>query len=119
MLKDLLNDVCKEYSEKEKAAFKLSYDASIPSLYNDPCLAKHCIPTLQQILKEKLSLSYSFTNASEDFALVSRLVPTIYFNVGTGPTPDSCGNHNPKVTYNEDAIPYAMSALAGAVLAFR
>ena len=119
ILKDLLYDVCREYSEKEKAGFELNYDASIPSLYNDPGLAERCIPTLQQILKEKLSLSYSFTNASEDFALVSRSVPTVYFNVGTGPAPDSCGNHNPRVTYDEDAIPYAMSALAGAVLAFQ
>ena len=49
---------------------------------------------------------------SEDFSVLSQLVPSVLFWVGTGSQEEGYpyGGHNPRVTFSEDMIP-VMSAI--------
>ncbi|MCD7948041.1 MAG: M20 family metallopeptidase [Oscillospiraceae bacterium] len=52
---------------------------------------------------------------SEDFAFIAERVPSVFFAIGAGgddPAYRLATNHNPKVIYNEDCMPYGAAALA-------
>ena len=57
------------------------------------------------------------TTASEDFAAISDQVPSSYFMIGAKDDSDTVyAHHNPKVCFNEQALPVAAAAYACAAL---
>ena len=53
-------------------------------------------------------------NGSEDFSCVASRVPSVFFGLGTGSPQEGyhCPSHNPKVLFNEEALPYGAAAYA-------
>ncbi len=92
----------------------------LPVLRNDPELCRQIAAYLASVLGEDMvSTQPQRLSASEDFSLVAKQVPTLYMTIGTGTPEDGyCyGNHNPKVLYDEKALPFGAAAYAAAALA--
>lgn len=80
--------------------------SDVPSIYADPAMMEQCIGYLNE-LSDAFTLDYDYlVTASDDFARVAELVPSIFLAVGAAPEDPSqvYPNHNPNVIFNEDCI---------------
>ena len=120
-IKDKVNEIFKKLEEKYNCKININYLTSIYPLYNDEMLVEKIKPELDKNLGDMVDYTYDYLPASEDFSIVATKVPTVYLNVGTGLKEDGYiySNHNPKVTYNEDAIPYAVCAFVSLAFAIK
>lgn len=117
-----------EISENIACAFRaqaeVAFDSDCPSLLNDGEVSDK----MQKILVSNLGKEKVFTSAeisknsklssgSEDFAFISRKVPSVMMGLSAGSVKDGFEYplHNPKVTFDKDAISYgaAVYYLAG------
>ena len=92
------------------------FPAGCPALINDASLRQAALPVLQPLLKD-LFLPVSQgggTAGSEDFAVISRAVPSLMLALAAGDP--GVGLHHPAVTFDEAALPYGAAALAALAL---
>lgn len=87
--------------------------------FNDPDLFKAIFPCLKETLGEKRVTVYSEPMAfSEDFSFYSTLtgVPEFFMLLEAGSMGEVKPLHNPQVTFNEDAMPFGMTAMISSAL---
>lgn len=96
-----------EYTAKTfGATAELEVLSDVPSIYNNLEMLEECLGYLSELDADfTMRPNYRFT-ASDDYARVSDLVPSIYLSIGAAPTDPSkiFPNHNPKVEFNEDCL---------------
>ena len=112
-LRKRLVEICEGTAQTLRAQAQVEWQAQVPPLYNDPALVKD---TLGWLLETGIDANdhVERLSASEDFSLVSELVPTVYLNIGSGLPGDgyAYGNHHPAVVYDEAILPVGAAALA-------
>ena len=83
------------------------YGEGVPPMINDAKLTTELIGYIDDMLGEGTSRRMARITASEDFSLVSQLVPSVLLWVGTGSPEEGYpySVHNPRVTFNEEVIP--------------
>lgn len=111
----------REVTEGIGAAFRVKTE--IEELTNIPMVCcedrrNRKFARLFQSMSEELKVVSGFhTTASEDFALYAQEVPSSYFVVGAQAEGEKIyAHHNPKVCFNEKALPIAAAAYAGVAL---
>lgn len=96
-----------EYTAKSfGAAAELEVISDIPSIISNPDMIEQCAGYIK-----KLDYGFKFVpdhraTASDDYAMVSELVPSIFLNVGAAPEDPAkkFPNHNPRVEFNENCL---------------
>lgn len=91
---------------------------NVPSVVCNPALNEELIGCLKEMDPKLNTLPVFHVMGSEDFAFISEKVPSSYFTVGAAVEEESerYGQHNPKVRFNEDALPTAAAAYTCAAL---
>ncbi len=87
----------------------------MPPMYNHPDMVG-CVPGyLKELLGETNVVQLFERGGTEDFTAVAELVPSIYVNLGTGhEAGPEITHHNPKILFNEDALPLGTAVYAHA-----
>lgn len=104
-----------EYTAKAFAAeAEIKVLSDVPSIYVDKSLLEDCLKYIGE-------LDYNFNyktdylvTASDDYARISELVPSIFIAIGAGPYEKEkvYPNHNPNVIFNEDCLPIGSAIFA-------
>lgn len=116
-LKERLETVSVSVGTAFRANTDVSFPAGCPSLVNDTELRKRAKTLLPGILGQDRLMavdSPSGTAGSEDFAVISRTVPSLMLALAAG----DCGYplHHPKVIFDEAVLPVGSATLAGLAL---
>ncbi|MBE6038843.1 MAG: amidohydrolase [Anaerofustis stercorihominis] len=86
-----------------------------PPLLSEKVLTKQLVSFMNELDIPGLSgIGNTFSNASEDFAVIAEMIPTCYMDLSAG-YDDERGDislHNPRVRLNEDILPIGSSAYA-------
>lgn len=105
-----------EISRHTAAAFRgettVSFPAGCPSLVNDEALRNSLkIPLKTALGSDRVLVvdSPSGTAGSEDFAVISRRVPSVMLALAAGDP--GVALHHPKICFDENALPYGTAAL--------
>lgn len=91
--------------------------SSNPSLKNDPALCEKIAPYLSEIQGLLVRETSAPSTASEDFALISEKVPTMYMFFGVG-NKAAAPNHNAKAIFAEDKMYLGSAAMALAAVKY-
>ncbi len=115
---DFLLERVMQIAEHIAAAFRatitIEREHTIPAPYNDPDLTDRYAEYAREILgDEMVILTDKAMGAGDDFAHVTDTVPGALLNLGFGSRGEGyvTGGHNPKVIFNEDALPYGTAVL--------
>lgn len=109
-----------EYTAKSfGATAQIKVLSDVPSIYVNPELLETCINYIDEMGYDFNYMKDYIVTASDDYARVSELVPSIFLAIGAGPYEKDkvYPNHNPNVIFNEDCLP--MGAAIFAQCAFR
>jgi metal-dependent amidase/aminoacylase/carboxypeptidase family protein len=81
-------------------------------MVNDESLTEEITGYIDELLGAGTTYEIPRMTGSEDFSVISEKVPSLLLWVGTGSEEEGYpyGVHNPKVTFNEDAI-HKMAAI--------
>lgn len=98
-----------------RAAAEVEFTSSTPTTYNDPALSARVVAWLQELAGDaRVSQRSLHVKGSDDFAYYCEKVPSVMYHVGMGTREDGYteGLHNPKVRFDERALPYGAAAFA-------
>lgn len=84
---------------------------SLEGLYNDPVLCEQIGAYLSELLEDDFYEEKIPATASDDFAIISHKVPTMYIMMGVGHE-GAPKVHDPKVVFEEDQLYRGSAALA-------
>jgi len=96
------------------AEAELEILSDVPSIYANPEMMTECIGYLNE-LTDTFTYDYDYlVTASDDYARIAELVPSIFLAIGAAPEdPDQTyPNHNPNVIFNEDCLPLGAAIFA-------
>ena len=114
-----LQEVCTGTAAVFGGTAQVSWISQVPPLICDPQITGEMVSYLQELPIPGLQcLGGTKASASEDFALVAEQVPSTFLYVSAGFL-DERGDavaHNPKVQFNEDALPMGAAGLAHCAL---
>lgn len=109
---DFLQQRVECIAEHIAAAFRgsveFAYEHSQPAPYNNPALTDEYAAYLTELLGEdQVVVTDKAIGAGDDFARVTDMVPGALLNLGFGSREEgyNCPGHNPRVLYNEAALP--------------
>lgn len=115
--RDFMKQRLVEISESVAKTFRATCEVSfigqgVPPMENQEVLTKALTGYIDDLLGAGTTYNIRRMTGSEDFALVSQVVPSTLLWVGTGSPEEGYpyGVHHPKVTFNED-VAYKMSAI--------
>lgn len=88
--------------------------SDVPSIVVDAPLLDQCIGYIQETDLNPVINSEYLVTASDDFARVSELVPSVFLAIGARPYEDELyyPNHNSNVIFNEDCLPFGAAIFA-------
>lgn len=116
-LREYLKERIETVSSSVAAAFRakshLSFPSACPSLVNDPNVrdrAKNMLPQRLGSSRVLVVDAPSGTAGSEDFAVISRTVPSLMLAVAAGDSPFPL--HHPQVVFDESVLPVGAAVLA-------
>jgi amidohydrolase len=99
-----------------RAGCTVCIDKNYPVTVNDPALTAAMLPTLQRVAGEARVLLVPKVTGSEDFSYFQRLVPGLFYFVGTVPEgqdpAQAPSNHSPKFSVDERALLLGLRTLA-------
>lgn len=119
--KDLRNKLFRRFQEVIEytaktfgAEAKLDILSDVPSIYVNPEMLQECIGYIKNLDYDFTYNSEYLITASDDYAKVSELVPSVFFAIGAKPAEDEkfYPNHNPNVIFNEDCLPIGAAIFA-------
>ena len=126
-IKERICTIPKCVAEAFRAKAEVTFDSGCPALLNDTSLSDDVTEYMKALLGEnkafsvpeleqKFGSSGSKTSGSEDFAYVSRKVPSVMVAMAAGHPKDGCTYplHHPQVRFDEAALPYGAAAYAAA-----
>ena len=108
--KKRFEEISKGTASSFRCECEIKYTSGCPSLINNPDLLEKTIDNLSEILGKENVITIKDTRSkvqgSEDFAYISQAVPSVSVAIAAGCTKDgySYPLHNPKVTFDEDAL---------------
>ncbi len=105
-IKTRLLDICKKTASAFRAEADVIFKNSCPTLINDEALCEKAYNALKDIkvIKGSDLNSAIKSSGSEDFAYISHKVPSVMIALSAGNSKHPL--HNPKVMFDEDALPY-------------
>lgn len=115
-----MREICEGVCSTFRATCDIDFiGGGIPPMVNDNALAEEIGGYIDDMLGAGTTYHIERMTGSEDFSVFSQKVPSALFWFGTGSTEQgyAYGVHDPRVTFNEDAIP--MMAAVYAESAFR
>ena len=128
-LRKRIEEISNSVSLAQKCRSTIDFTSSCPSLINDKEVVKcaeECLKSLynskENSLKSSLIFASNFpspfSQASEDFSYISRVVPSVLIGISAGKISDGflCGLHSPKTDFDERALPYGASIYASLAL---
>lgn len=107
-LRDRVVHIAEHIAEAFRGSVEIRTEHAMPAPYNNPELTDEYISYLKDLLgSEQVVVTDKPMGAGDDFAYVSDEVPGALLNLGFGSRAEgyTCPGHNPKVMYNEDALP--------------
>lgn len=110
-MKEILEGVEKMFNVK--ATFENLFPP-VPAVYNDPNLTKEMIKYVEELGVNAYKIDG--IPGSEDFAFISAKVPSFFINLGAKVKGNEYSNHNPKVLFNEDCIPYGIASFVNCAI---
>lgn len=120
-IKARIEEIAKYTAKAFRAKAKIKFDGGCPSLLNDEKLSSLALQTAKALLRENVFSSAEMGNSeekggSEDFAYISREVPSVMLALSAGNSKDGYKYplHHPKARFDENAL-YIGSALYAAV----
>jgi amidohydrolase len=89
-----------------------------PPVVNNEKITKVAASILNKILPDSIIINDYRTMVSEDMALFLQIIPGCYFLVGAlvNQIGGNYGHHNPRFNFDEEALPIAVSVMAGTTL---
>ncbi|MGI5888180.1 MAG: M20 metallopeptidase family protein [Oscillospiraceae bacterium] len=117
--REFLKNRVKEISENVAAAFrgkaKVEFVYGIGAAYNNPELCEAVAASASKVVGEDM-VSETFDNVgTEDFAAVTKLVPSVYIQIGAGSAAgENITQHNPKIIFDEKILPIGAAVYAQA-----
>jgi len=96
------------------ASAEIEVLSDVPSIIVDPGMMEQCITYIKEM---DAALTYDcdyLVTASDDFARITELVPSIFLAIGAAPEDPGqfYPNHNPNVIFNEDCLPIGAAIFA-------
>ena len=124
-LKERITHISQGIAAAFRASATVEFSQECPSLKNDSALCQLALEALPKTLGEYAVLSAgpldkNGVGGSEDFAYVSREVPSVMLSLAAG-SPDKGHKyplHHPKVTFDENALPVGAAALASLAVSY-
>ena len=115
-LKERVVEICAGISTAYRVTASATFPTGCPSLINDKALRDQAKDLLSETLQDRFFevTPPSGTAGSEDFAFISRTVPSLMLAISAGDSPYPL--HHPKVIFDEKCLPYGTAALATMVL---
>lgn len=113
-VKERLTAIAEGAASVFRGEAKVKFTSGCPSLYNDPELVKFAGKVLPELPETTaFVLSESKGGGSEDFAYISRKIPSLMINLAAGSPEEgySYPQHHPKVCFNEDCMVPGAAAL--------
>lgn len=98
---------------------EVSMPTYAPSCTNDPALTNEIKGYIEETIGADMILPFEFqVMGSEDFAFISNKVPSVFVALATGSPKEGYKYpvHNPNVRFDEDAIPYGISAYVASAI---
>ena len=124
-LKERISVVSKGIAAAFRATAEVTFDSGCPALLNNKALSDDAARYMKELLGENMAFSVpeleqkfgstgSKTTGSEDFAYVSRKVPSIMAALAAGHPKDGYTYplHHPQVRFDETALPFGAAAYA-------
>ena len=127
-MKTRLTEIAAGIGAAFRAEATVRFTNGCPSLYNDPAMVKSAAKYMKELLGEtgafsaddiaRASGGASKSSGSEDFACVSRCVPSVMLALAAGSPRRGHTNplHHPMVTFDESALPAGSTVYAYAAL---
>ena len=122
-VRDFLKKRLKETAEAIAAAYrgsaKVEFAYQVPPCICEPEMTKEFKGYAEEITGGALELTeLPRLQGSEDFALISQEVPSVFFTLGADfPGKETVTmQHNPAVLFNEDAMPWGTALYAGCAI---
>lgn len=113
-----IREVAKGTAQVYGGTAELEVLSEVPPLICDPAMAEEMAGYVSGLIPNAIAHSGITSNASEDFAIIAEKVPSVYLHLSAG-FPDEREQyslHNPKVRFNEDALPMGATIYAGCAL---
>lgn len=111
-IREVAEGVAKVYGGRAE----LEVLSAVPPLVCDRALTEEMVSYVPELgIPGATPHAGIFASASEDFAVVADKVPSVFMHISAG-FPDERGQypaHNPKVLFNEDALPMGAAIYAG------
>ncbi len=116
-LKERIECIASALAQAYRLNQEVSFPAGCPALQNDEKLRTCAEKVLSRVLKDRVLLvdTSDKIGGSEDFALISRNVPSLMLALAAGNS--SYPLHHPKAEFDEDCLPFGSAALAALALA--
>ena len=112
-------EICEGVCKTFRATCDIDFiGEGIPPMINDNALAEEIGGYIDDMLGKGTTYHIERMTGSEDFSVFSPHVPCALFWFGTGSTEEgyAYGVHDPRVTFNEDAIPMMAAVYAEAAI---
>ena len=121
-LHKMLPEKIRRISENTAEAFgctaQVDFQVYSESLYNDPGVTKQGLSSAEKVLGEGNAVQAEQQMIAEDFSFYSRLVPSVFFNIGARVEEDEKVRplHSDEILFDERAIETGASVLVQTVL---
>lgn len=118
--KNRMTHMARRMANTFRAEAEVDFDAGCPTLINDAQLVKQAEKSLPLLLGEEKVLTAEKLSrtargsGSEDFAYISQQVPALMLALAAGQKSKghSYPTHHPKVTFDEESLPYGAAVYA-------
>ena len=125
-IKKRLTEISQGIAKSFYAKAKIFFQGGCPSLYNDGKASEFALKTAKELLGEECVFASSdlptgkSVNGSEDFAYISREVPSIMIAVTAGEKKKGYEYplHHPKAKFDEEVLPIACALYTGLALSW-
>ena len=117
--------IAKCVAEAFRASAEITFDSGCPALLNDKALSENITASVKALLGEEKAFSVpeleqkfgsagTKSSGSEDFAYISREVPSVMVALAAGHPKDGCTRplHHPEVRFDESALPFGAAVYA-------
>lgn len=111
--KDRLIQIAKQTADVFRAEAEVEFlHEGIPAMRNDTILLQDTKEYIDRILGDGTCYELPRMTGSEDFSVISQLVPSVLYWVGTGSEEEGYpyGVHDPRVTFDEESL-HKMAAI--------
>lgn len=114
LVKRRLTEIAEKTAEALGGRARVTFETGMPPLVNDEKLTLEMKSYLGEMLPRDRVAEMPTRMGSEDFARMTEMVPGVFLFLSGGSAAEgyTVGSHNPRVIFNEDALPTGAAAHA-------